>query len=145
MYRIESLLSARLFLSPQLVGQRIFFVSNLGGALSLYAMDAGGSVPEPLLPPNIALQNPDLVDGYLFAVFAQLHKIVLLIDDNGDENYQPMWIPLDGGYPEPVFGDRLRDYRVQCPKIDFENSIAYFTAESRSEARSVLFRGDIAS
>lgn len=142
-YRIESLLSARLFLSPQLVGQRIFFVSNLGGALSLYAMDAGGSVPEPLLPPNIALQNPDLVDGYLFAVFPRLQKILLLLDNDGDENYQPMWIPLEGGYPEPVFGDRLQNFRVQCPKVDWENQIAYLSAESRSEARSVLYRADL--
>jgi hypothetical protein len=61
--RIESLLSSRLFLAPQLVYNRIYFISNLSGALSLYAMDHGGSVPEPLLPPNIALQNPELVMG----------------------------------------------------------------------------------
>lgn len=143
MYRIESLLSARLFLSPQLVGQRIFFVSNLGGALSLYAMDAGGSVPEPLLPPNIALQNPDLVDGYLFAVFARLGKILVLIDHDGDENYQPMWVPIDGGYPEPAFGDRLQPFRVQCTKIDFEHLVAYFSAESRTHSSYVLWRADL--
>lgn len=50
MYRIESLLSARLFLNPQLVGERIFFISNLSGHMSLYRMDWGGSVPEPLIP-----------------------------------------------------------------------------------------------
>jgi len=33
---IESLLSARLFLTPQLVQERIFFLSNLSGHLSLY-------------------------------------------------------------------------------------------------------------
>jgi len=145
MYRIESLLSARLFLSPQSVGQRIFFISNLGGALSLYAMDAGGSVPEPLLPPDLALQNPDLVDGYLFSVFPRLGKILILVDNDGDENYQPMWIPIDGGYPEPVFGERLREYRVQCPKVDLDNNVAYLTAESRTEASYVLWRADLAA
>ncbi len=57
---LESLLAARLFLSPQLLGNRLFFLSNLGqgGHLSLYAMDAGGSVPEPLLPARIAIAEP---------------------------------------------------------------------------------------
>ena len=56
-FKIESLLSARLFLSPQLVGDRIFFLSDMSGRLSLYAMDRSGSVPEPLLPPDIALND----------------------------------------------------------------------------------------
>jgi Tol biopolymer transport system component len=43
-FRIESLLSARLFLSPQIVGDRIYFISDLSGRLSLYAMNKGGSV-----------------------------------------------------------------------------------------------------
>ncbi|MBE3118563.1 MAG: S9 family peptidase, partial [Candidatus Atribacteria bacterium] len=70
--RIESFLSARLHLSPQLVGDRIYFVSNLSGRLSLYAMYYGGSVPEPLLPPHLSMQNPDLVGGYSFYVFPLL-------------------------------------------------------------------------
>ena len=61
-YSVELLLAARLFLSPQLVGNRLFFISDLSGRLSLYAMDCGGSVPEPLLPRDIALQNP-MSDG----------------------------------------------------------------------------------
>ena len=48
MSRIESLLSARRFLAPQLVDNRIYFISDLSGRFSLYAMDYGGSVPEPL-------------------------------------------------------------------------------------------------
>ena len=51
MTRIESMLSARLFLTPQVVGEQIYFVSNMSGHLSLYVMGHGGSVPEPLLPP----------------------------------------------------------------------------------------------
>ena len=95
MIRIESLLSARLFVAPQSVGDRLFFLSNLSGHLSLYSMDFGGSVPEPLLPPHIALQNPDLMNGSSFVVFPQLGKILVMIDQNGDENYQPMVIPMD--------------------------------------------------
>ena len=44
--RIESFLSARLHLFPQIVEDRIYFISNLAGHLSLYAMYYGGSVPE---------------------------------------------------------------------------------------------------
>lgn len=72
MIRIESLLSARLFMSPQRVGARLFFVSNLSGRRSLYAMNYGGSVPEPLLPQDIALQNPILMGGKPFYVFPKL-------------------------------------------------------------------------
>ncbi len=71
---IESLLAARLFLSPQLVGDRLYFLSNLSGRLSLYAMSYGGSVPEPLLPPHIALQNPELIEGHSFCVFPTYHS-----------------------------------------------------------------------
>ena len=80
MIRIESLLSARLFVSPSIVGDRLYFLSNLSGHLSLYSMDFGGSVPEPLLPPHIALQNPDLMNGYSFVVFPHLEKILVMID-----------------------------------------------------------------
>jgi hypothetical protein len=75
-YRIESLMSARLFVAPQFADERVYFLSNLSGHLSLYAMFYGGSVPEPLLPPNIALQNPHLIGGYSFYVFPELNKIL---------------------------------------------------------------------
>src|SRR6266436_4182465 len=100
---LESLLAARLFLSPKLLGNRLFFLSNLGqgGHLSLYAMDAGGSVPEPLLPARIAVQNPELMEAEVFALFPRLDKLLLMLDRDGDEHYQPMLIPLEGGIPEP--------------------------------------------
>ena len=59
-------------------------------------MDVGGSVPEPLLPPGIALQNPELLGGYAFYALPDLDRIVLMLDQDGDENYQPHVIPLDG-------------------------------------------------
>ena len=94
--QIESLLAARLFLSPKLLGNRLFFLSNLGqgGHLSIYAMDASGSVPEPLLLARIAVPNPELVEAEVFALFPKLGKLLLMLDRDGDENYQPMLIPL---------------------------------------------------
>lgn len=143
MLRIESLLSARLFIMPQLVDERLYFMSNLSGHLSLYAMRPGGSVPEPLLPPHIALQNPHLMNGYSYYVFPKLGKILVMIDRDGDENYQPTLIPLDGGFPEPAFGDRLANYRVHCLKCDAERNLVYFNAESRKEQMNEAYRGDL--
>ncbi|RPJ37663.1 MAG: S9 family peptidase, partial [Chloroflexi bacterium] len=143
MFRIESLLSARLFLAPQLAGQRIYFVSNLSGRMSLYAMDYGGSVPEPLLPPNLAMQNPDLVDGSSFHVFPSLGKILVMLDNDGDENYQPMWIPLEGGFPEPAFGGALAAYRTHLGLVTPDEKNAYMVSESREGETSLSFRANL--
>lgn len=145
MVKIESFLSARLFMSPQRVGDRLFFISNLSGRLSLYAMNVGGSVPEPLLPADIALQNPTLLEGYSFFVFPDLEQIVVMIDQDGDENYQPMTIPLQGGFPEPTFGDAFADYRVFMLKCDLEANMAYFGASSRKEPMIESHQGNLVS
>lgn len=142
MKRIESFFSARLFLVPQIVGDRIYFISNLNGRNSLYAMDRGGSVPEPLLPPDIALQNPHLMDGRSFIVFPKLAKIVVMIDQDGDENYLPMTIPLDGGYPEPLFPEAFADHHVSADDADLEHNTLVFVAGARSES---LFRSYLAN
>ena len=143
--RIESLLSARLFLNPELANDRLYFVSDLAGRLSLYAMDAGGSVPEPLLPPGIALQNPELVGGDLFAVVPALDRIVLMIDSDGDENYQPNVIPLAGGFPEPLNEEAFSGRRVHLVDVDREQGIAYFVAESRAEAKNYGLKADLST
>src|SRR5438552_15656689 len=103
---LESLLAARLFLSPHLLSNRLFFLSKLGqgGHLSLYAMDAGGSVPEPLLPARIALPNPELTEAEAYTLFPKLGKILLMLARDGDENYPPTLLPLAGGIPEPAVG-----------------------------------------
>lgn len=150
-FRIESLLSARLFLAPQITGGaqgsggRIYFISNLSGHLSLYAMRYGGSVPEPLLPPNIALQNPELIGGLSFLVYPKIGKIVVMIDQDGDENYRPMLIPLEGGFPEPLFGDTFANTRVHMGLPDIDDNLAYFVAESRESPVNVTYRADIAA
>lgn len=143
MYRVESFLSARLFLSPQIVEKRIFFISNLSGKLSLYAMNFGGSVPEPLLPPHIALQNPHLIGGLPFVVFPALGKIFLMMDQDGDENYLPMTIPLEGGFPEPAFEGVFSGNRVHLLDYDLEEGLVVLSSESRTEPVQTSFLGNL--
>jgi dipeptidyl aminopeptidase/acylaminoacyl peptidase len=138
--RIESLLSARLFVEPQLADDRITFVSNLSGHLSLYAMDASGGVPEPLLPPQIALQNPELVGGHLFHVLSELQQILVMIDSDGDENYVPHVIPLEGGFPEPLAAEAFAGGRSHLVHVDDEAEIAYFAVESKEESSTTAVR-----
>jgi pimeloyl-ACP methyl ester carboxylesterase len=141
--RIESLLSARLFIFPQFAGERIYFLSNLSGHLSLYAMNYGGSVPEPLLPPHIALQNPELIGGFSFYAFPNIGKILVMIDQNGDENYQPMLIPIEGGFPEPAFDNFFAGYRVHLTLCDMDNDAVYFSAERRDKPLQEAYRGEL--
>ena len=142
---IESLLAARLFVAPQLADGYIYFVSNLSGRLSLYRMLAqpGGSVPEPLLPPDIALQNPDLVGGHALHVFPKVGQVLVMLDHDGDENYQPMLVPMTGGFPAPAFGEQLADYRVHAHKADIQGNIIYLLAESRRASAITTFRGHL--
>ncbi|MEW6400680.1 MAG: prolyl oligopeptidase family serine peptidase [Chloroflexota bacterium] len=141
-YRVESLMSARLFVVPQFAEERIYFLSNLSGHLSLYGMFYGGSVPEPLLPPHIALQNPHLI-GRSFAAFPELNKILVMIDHDGDENYQPMLIPLEGGFPEPAFDNFFAKYRVHLGELDRGKAIVYLVAERRDKPLQETYRGDL--
>lgn len=144
MYRIESLLSARLFLVPQIVGNRIFFISNLSGHMSLYAMDYGGSVPEPLLPPQIALQNPTLMhESMSYKVFPKLGKVLVMIDDNGNEAYQPMLVPMHGGYPEPVFADTFAQHQVNLIHAEADTNTVWFWASSRVEPINRGYRANL--
>jgi len=145
MYRIESFLSARLFLAPQVIDKRIYFISNLSGRLSLYAMDSGGSIPEPLLPPDIAMQNPHLLEGESFYVYPQLNKILVMLDKDGDENYQPMLIPLDGGYPQTAFNNYFAPYRVHIAACFPDKNLVYYNAESRAEQMQEAYLADLAT
>jgi esterase/lipase len=144
-YRVESLMSARLFAVPQHAAKRIFFLSNISGHLSLYSMKFGGSVPVPLLPPHIALQNSHLIGGLSFYAFSKLEKILVMIDKDGDENYQPMLIPLDGGFPEPAFNNVLAEHRVHLGACDGEKGIVYLAAERRDKPLIESYRGDLKS
>ena len=145
-FRIESLLSARQFVHPQLVGDRIYFISDLSGRLSLYVMDVGGSVPEPLIPPHIALPNPHhLGESVAFRVLPGLGKILLTLDQDGDENYQPMFVPIDGGFPEPVFGDRYTGQQLFCDECDAGRAEAIFTVDPRTNPMQYSFWVNLAT
>jgi dipeptidyl aminopeptidase/acylaminoacyl peptidase len=143
--RIESLLSARLFLEPQLADGRLYFISSLSGHLSLFAMDADGGVPEPLLPPQIALQNPELIGGHSFFVLPELDQIVVMIDHDGDEVYRPYVIPLEGGFPEALADDAFDGYRSHLVDVDRDAAIAYLACESRKEALIYAIRCNLRS
>jgi len=145
MYQISSMLSARLFQSPKLVKGRIYFISNLSGRNSLYVMDYGGDVPQPLLPPDIALQNPHLIGGESYFVFQKQNKILVMLDHDGDENYQPMEIPLDGGFPQPCFNNALAGTRCHLITCDRKAGLAYISAESRTEPVQTTYCGDMAT
>jgi acetyl esterase/lipase len=145
-YRIESLLSARQFVHPQVVGDRLYFVSDLSGRLSLYVMDVRGSVPEPLLPPDIALPNPHHLDSAVaFEVLPTLGQILLMLDRDGDENYQPMFLPIEGGRPQPVFGGRFAGQQVFCAFCDPERLLALFTVDPRNSPIYTTLRADLAT
>ena len=141
-FKVESLLAAPLFLRPQLAGDRVYFISDLSGRLSLYAMDRAGSVPEPLLPPNVALMTPTLLDGLPFYVFPKLGKVIVMIDRDGDENYQPMVVPLEGGIPEPLF-PQFAGMQCSLDHADGERNLALLGVDHRKEPVVDTYRVDL--
>ncbi|HST04400.1 MAG TPA: alpha/beta fold hydrolase [Chloroflexia bacterium] len=132
--KIESLLSARSFLSPQLVDNKLYFISNMSGHYSLYRMNYGGSVPEPLLPSNLALFNPKLGNGSPFYVFPKLGKILVLVDHEGDEAFQPTLIPLEGGFPEPLFPETFAGHQSNVQFCSAEDNVAFISVASNTES-----------
>ncbi|RIK58277.1 MAG: S9 family peptidase [Chloroflexi bacterium] len=144
--RVESLLSARLFVAPEAAGDHLYFASDLSGRLSLYRMRLGGSVPEPLLPPHLAVQNPHLIEGEgVFCVLPTLHKVLVMLDRDGDENYQPVTVPLEGGIPQPLFGDRFAGQQVVCLWCDRSHGRAVFSSDPRTDPTLRVFAVDLAA
>jgi len=144
-FPIQSLLSARLLLSPRLAEGRVYFLSDMSGVISLYAMDQNGSLPEPLLPAGLALQNPHLMTGYNYFVLPKLHKVLVMIDENGNENYQPCFVPLEGGIPEPIFGDKYKSEQLACLHSDVKTNIAYFFRDDRKTPNMECLKTDLAT
>lgn len=118
-------------LAPQLSKGRVYFLSDMSGVISLYGMDKTGSMPESLLPAGLALQNPHLMVGESFHIVPNLEKLLVMVDENGNENYQPSFIPLDGGSPEPIFGDTYANQQVACLHCDVKRDVAYFWRDDR--------------
>jgi len=144
-FPIQSLLSARLLLSPQLSKGRVYFLSDMSGVISLYAMNQDGSIPEPLLPAGLALQNPHLMNGYNYFVLPKLHKVLVMIDENGNENYQPCFVPLQGGIPEPIFGDKYKREQLAFIHCDVKTNITYFFRDDRKTPNMECLKVDLAT
>ncbi len=131
-YPVESILSARQTVSPKIAGEYVYFISDMSGMMSLYRMKKIGSFPERLIPAGLALQNPHLMAGSLFEPFPNIGKILIMTDENGNELYQPSFIPLDGGVPERIFGDKYLGQQITCTRTDIKKNIAYFRRDDRT-------------
>lgn len=138
-FPIESLLSARQLLQPEMHGDTIYFMSNLSGMYSLYSMKRAGSIPIPLLPEGLALQNPHLIAGKNFDLFPKINRLIVMIDKNGDELYQPNFIPMDGGIPESIFGDKFAGMQIIYFYGDASKNRIYFGVDTRKEPGYELF------
>ncbi len=144
-FPIQSLLSARMLVSPHIAGGKVYFLSDMSGVLSLYSMDETGSLPQPLLPAGLALTRPQLMEGLNYWVFPTLGKILVMIDEEGNENYQPCFIPIEGGIPKPLFGDRFKGEQLNGIYCDPEKNIAYFLRDDRKNSGYETLRVDLAS
>ncbi|MGP8124425.1 MAG: alpha/beta hydrolase family protein [Nitrososphaerales archaeon] len=144
-YPLESLLSARMLLAPALVEDHVYFLGNMSGHISLHRMKKEGGMPEPLLPPDIALQNPHLMMGDSFVVFPALKKILVMIDNNGDENYQACTVPLEGGIPQNVFGEKYVGQQLACFTKDVKSSTVYLWHDDRKTPNIECLRVDLKS
>ena len=69
-----------------------------------------------------------------------LGQILVMIDADGDENYVPHVIPLDGGFPEPLADELFSGGRSHLVHVDDDAEIAYFAVESREEASITAVR-----
>ena len=145
-FRIESLLSARQFVQPQIVGDRLYFISNLSGRLSLYVMNVGGSVPEPLVPPDLALPNPHHLDHTVaFQVLPKLGKILLMLDHNGDENYQPcLRSDRRAACPTDLWRPLCRQ-QVMCAACDPERNLALLAVDPRRDPMQHTYLANLAT
>jgi esterase/lipase len=123
----------------------VYFLSDSSGLISLYRMRIEGSIPEPLLPAGIALQNPHLMIGDSFVVFPQLERILVMIDSNGDENYQPSFVPLEGGTPEPIFGSKFAKQQLACIHFDRDTNVVYFYRDNRKTPDIECLKTDLKS
>ena len=142
-FPIESLLSARQLVAPEISGDKVFFIANFAGSYGLYTMPKTGGVPVPLIPEGTALQNPHLMDGKNFVIFPNIDKILIMIDENGNELYQPCTVPLDGGIPEPLFGNRFSGQKLTINDFKVENNTVFFNIDDRKTPGFELLAVDL--
>ena len=68
-----------------------------------------------------------------------------MLDSDGDENYVPHVVPIDGGFPEPLADAIFAGGRAHLVEVDDEAEIAYFAVESRQEPSIAAVRVELAS
>ena len=68
-----------------------------------------------------------------------LGRIVVMIDSDGDENYVPHVIPLDGGFPEPLATEAFAGGRSHLVHVDDDDGDRVLRGRV---ARGVLDDGD---
>jgi dipeptidyl aminopeptidase/acylaminoacyl peptidase len=108
-------------------------------------MAIAGGMPEPLLPADVALPNPHHLEGsVVYQVLPTMGVILIMLDHDGDENYEPVFVPIDGGIPEPVFGDRLSGMQVVCTACDEKQQIALFLVDTRQSPVYEAYRANLA-
>ena len=144
-YSIESLLSAKQLLNPQVYENSIYFLANFSGKYSLWKMERSGSLPVMLIPENIALQNPHLMNGSSFEIFPELETILIMIDKDGDENYQPMMIDIDGSPPKLLLGDNYANQQFNIAEAFNEDNIVFFNIDDRKTPGMELVKVNIQS
>src|SRR3989442_9482882 len=68
-----------------------------------------------------------------------------MMDKLGNENYQPMLIPVEGGIPEKSLADRYQDQKLACVECDIEKNIAYFDRDDRKNPETECLRVNLAT
>ena len=68
-----------------------------------------------------------------------------MIDENGNENYQPCFVPPQGGIPEPIFREKYKDQQIACVDCDIKKNIAYFFRDDRKTPNLECLRVDLAT
>ena len=75
--------------------------------------------------------NPHIMPGDNFHVVSSKGKILVMIDKMGDENYQPALIPITGGIPEPLLGEKYQGEQLACIYFDKDRNLVYFFRDNR--------------
>ena len=113
MFRIESLLSAQELRLPKAGGRQDLLHQQPQRALQPLPHELRGKRARAAAPAAHSPIQPQADQAASSSqVFPGLGKILVMIDKDGDEAFQPMLIPMDGGFPEPAFGGQLEGNQV---------------------------------
>lgn len=129
-----------LFLSPVEDRGRVFYLSDEAGQLSLWRLDLDSGRRRRLC--EAALMHPDLLDGEALVVLPDGDP-VLMLDQDGDERYQPCRVPAEGGSPTPIFGDRFAGASTHLQRVQGSRAVLGVEYYDREEVET--WRVDLAT